>query len=101
MARDHGDTAPAARVIREIDRMPTRPWGAETALAYAWLGLGDTSRALSALERALDTHEMWPSNFSALEVIFDPLRTSPRFLAMLRRVSLDPSLYVAPSPRAR
>jgi eukaryotic-like serine/threonine-protein kinase len=96
-----GDTVPAARVVREIDRTPTRPWGAETALAYAWLGLGDTSRALSALERALDTHEMWPSNFSALEVVFDPLRTSPRFLAMLRRVSLDPSLYLAPSPHTR
>jgi serine/threonine-protein kinase len=96
-----GDTAPAARVVREVDRMRTRPWGTETALAFAWLGLGDTTRALSALERGLDTHEMWPSNFSALEGIFDPVRTSPRFVAMLRRVSLDPSLYSARSPSAR
>jgi hypothetical protein len=59
----------------------------------ALLGIGDSARALDALERALDAREMWPSNLSLLEPMYDPVRPSPRFAALLRRVGLDPTLY--------
>jgi eukaryotic-like serine/threonine-protein kinase len=88
-----GDPGVARRLVRDIESMPRRPWGAETTLAFAYLGLRDTSRALAALERALDTREMWPSNLSLYEPMYDLVRQSPRFAALLRRVGLDPSHY--------
>ena len=91
-----GDTTYAARLAREIEAMRPRPWGAETTLAWALLGLGDSTRALAALERALDAREMWPSNFSLLEPVYDVVRHSARFAALVRRVGLDPSLFVNP-----
>ena len=91
-----GDAAYATRLAREIEAMQPRPWGAETTLAWALLGLGDSTRALAALERALDAREMWPSNFSLLEPVYDVVRHSARFAALVRRVGLDPSLYVNP-----
>jgi len=88
-----GDPGVARRLVRDIESMPRRPWGAETTLAFAYLGLRDSSRALDALERALDTREMWPSNLSLYEPMYDVVRQSPRFAALLRRVGLDASHY--------
>jgi Flp pilus assembly protein TadD len=92
-----GDPAPAVRLIRDIERMRPRPWGAESSLAWALLGIGDSTRALAALERALDAREMWPSFFSMLEPMYDPVRHSARFATLVRRVGLDPALFMAPS----
>jgi hypothetical protein len=39
---------------------------------------------------------MWPSNFSLLEPMFDVVRPSARFAALIRRVGLDPNAFVAP-----
>ncbi len=97
-----GEPAMATRLVREIESMRPRPWGAGTTLAFAFLGLGDSSRALAALERALDAREMWPTNLSLLEPMYDPVRQSPRFAALLRRVGLDPNLFATRAvPRAR
>ena len=92
-----GDPAPAVRLIRDIEQMRPRPWGAESSLAWALLGIGDSTRALAALERALDAREMWPSFFSLLEPMYDPVRHSARFATLVRRVGLDPALFMAPS----
>lgn len=92
-----GDGIFATRLVRDIESMRPRPWGAETTLAYALLGLGDSTRALDALERALDAREMWPSTFSLLEPLFDIVRHSPRFATFVRRVGLDPNLFTAPA----
>jgi hypothetical protein len=61
---------------------------AETATAFAMLGLGDTAQALDALKRATDAKEIWPMFFSERVGIFDGVRGSARFQALLRRVGL-------------
>ena len=59
-----------------------------TAQAYALLGLGDTARALDALERAIDRREVWPNISPVALPVFDAVRDSPRFRAMLKRAGL-------------
>lgn len=83
-----GDTAGAMARLRTFERTMPRGWRTETNRAYAMLGAGDTARALSALERATDSNEIWPTLESTRDPIFDPIRNSPRFQRLLRRVGL-------------
>lgn len=79
----------AARRIAQARTSPARgAWFDETIKAYAALGIGDTARALSALERATDGHEMWMVYESAWDRLFDPVRTAPRFHVLLQRIGL-------------
>jgi hypothetical protein len=48
---------------------------------------GDTTLALDWLEKACDEHEPNMPYISCMP-IFDPLRSEPRFQALLRRVNL-------------
>jgi serine/threonine-protein kinase len=87
-----GDRATAERIAREIESRPTA-WAAQTALAWSYLGLDDTTRALDALERATDTHETWFVWYAIADPIYDPARKSPRFATLLRRVGLNESMF--------
>ena len=82
--------------LRRLDAMHPAPWLAETARTYAWLGLGDTTRALAALERATAAHELWPIFVPINDAMFDGVRASPHFQALLRQVRL-PSDFTAAS----
>ena len=83
-----GDTAAARRKLREQDAESPQPGLGETRRAYTYLGLGDTSNALSALERAVAAGEIWGVLESYLDPINDPIRQSARFKELLRRVRL-------------
>jgi serine/threonine-protein kinase len=85
-----GDTATARQRLREQDAQTPPPGFAETRRSYTYLGLGDTANALSALERATDAREVWPSTLSVYDPLYDPIRQSVRFKALLRRVGLAP-----------
>jgi Flp pilus assembly protein TadD len=85
-----GDITEARRRLQEMDAQTPQPWMAETKRAYAYLGLGDTARALSALERATDGKEIWPFHFGWTDPIYASIRGSARFQTLLRRVGLAP-----------
>ena len=87
-----GDRATALRIVREIESR-RGDWSAGTALGFAYLGLRDTTRAMDALERATEDHEMWYVWFSVAYRFYDPVRGSARFAAVLRRVGLDDKLF--------
>jgi TolB-like protein/Tfp pilus assembly protein PilF/tRNA A-37 threonylcarbamoyl transferase component Bud32 len=84
-----GDRAPVLARIRELEASTPRPWFGETALAFGYLGLGDRDRALAAFVRATDAGEFWPNFAPLCDRMFDPIRTDPRFAALVRRVGLD------------
>jgi len=83
-----GDSAAARQRLRELDAETPQRWGAETRRAFTYLGLGDTARALSALERATDGKEIWFVFNGVTDAMFDSIRGSARFQALLRRVGL-------------
>jgi tetratricopeptide (TPR) repeat protein len=80
----------ARQRLQELDATTPQPWLAETKRGYAYLGLGDTAKALSALERATDGKEIWPSFHGVTDPIYASIRGSARFQALLRRVGLAP-----------
>jgi len=85
-----GDTAAARLRLQKQDAESPEPGMAETRRAYTYLGLGDTARALSALERATEAKEMWPALISFLDPLYESIRRSARFQALLSRVGLSP-----------
>lgn len=58
------------------------------SVAWVYLGLRDVDRAFEWLDRAVDAHDqiMMPIKSYAF---FDPIRTDPRFHALLRKMHLD------------
>lgn len=92
-----GDRQTVLRLRQEIERGSWRSFR-ESGLAMAALGVGDTARALDALERATDAHEFWPSAPILIDpVVLDQLRGSTRFAALLRRIGLDAGAFASPS----
>ncbi len=83
-----GDTAEALGRLRELERERPPRWLTNTTRMYAMFGIGDTTEAMAALERATDAYEFWPAFGSVLDPMYDPVRASARFHALLRRVNL-------------
>ncbi|HEX5073457.1 MAG TPA: protein kinase [Gemmatimonadaceae bacterium] len=82
-----GDTEGARQSLRKLDARPPA-WGDESDRAWAYLGLGDTANALSALERATAATELWPLISEESNPAMDPIRASPRYRALLKTVGL-------------
>jgi TolB-like protein len=92
-----GDRSGAMKLLRDFESRHPRPWLGELAIAMISLGLGDTARAISALERSTDAGEIWPAFHALSEPAFDGIRGSPRFAALVRRVGLDEKIFTAPN----
>lgn len=89
-----GDRARAAAIVRELEARHRGEWSVATGLAYAYLGLGDTARALSMLETGVRAGERPYIPFA--DPMFDPVRRSPRFAAVVQRLGLDERRFTAP-----
>jgi len=97
-----GDTATALQRLRELERKRPTPWLSRTTRSFVMLAMGDTTAAMAALERATDANELWPAFPGVLDPIYDPIRSSARFHALLRRVNLPLSdAIVGPRPVPR
>jgi serine/threonine-protein kinase len=89
-----GDTAGAANIVRELESRPRGEWHVARALSYAYLGLGDTARALTALEASARAGES--VLIPLADPMFDPVRRSARFATALRLYGLDERLLTSP-----
>jgi serine/threonine-protein kinase len=82
-----GRRAEAEQALRDLEAMGRTQFVQASFPAQVYAGLGDGDRALQSLELA---HEQKASFMAFLRVtdIFDPLRSDPRFAALLAKVNL-------------
>jgi len=93
-----GDTA-AARALH-VELVARRgEWRTALARVRAAFGVGDTALALTALEGAVEAGEPIATNVSFLDHMYDPVRQSPRFAAVIRRYGLEPEPVTVGSRR--
>jgi hypothetical protein len=89
-----GDTAGAAGIVRELEARPRGEWHVARSLSYAYLGLGDTARALTALEASARAGES--PVIPLMDPMFDRVRGSARFAAAVRLFGLDERILTSP-----
>ncbi len=91
-----GDPARAATLLsQQRARFAGRDDGG-SAWSTAFLALGDTAQALTALEESARRGNLGV-NSSLGSRIYDPLRASPRFAALVRSLGLDVALFTSPN----
>ena len=84
-----GKKAEALRNLREWKQAPQKKYSSSMKLACAYIAVGDVSSALKELDHAYDEHDgmlafakVWPG--------LDPIRSEPRFQALLVKLHLAP-----------
>ena len=81
-----GDRTGAMATLGELKKMSPGGEVAPLNLALVYLGLGDRTRALDYLEQAYAANSellVWLK----IDRIYDPLRSEPRFIALMRRLN--------------
>jgi len=92
-----GDTARAANLAQQLALRYTASPRINVALIGSWLGAGDRSQALTAMERAAARFEIGVVNVPFSHRRYDPVRASPRFAAIVRSLGLDVALFTSPN----
>jgi TolB-like protein/tRNA A-37 threonylcarbamoyl transferase component Bud32 len=92
-----GDTTSARAIYNEMVRRKGE-WRSAMARVRGALGLGDTALALIALEEGLAAKEPIPINVSFINPMFDQVRGSARFDAVIRGYGLDPANFATRKP---
>ena len=78
-----GKKQEAERVLHELVQRSKKTYVSPVHLATIYSLLGDRERALSALEQAYQEHDQYMI-YVKVDINFDPLRSEPRFQAVLR-----------------
>ena len=80
-----GDRVHATAEIEDLKKMSLHGEVLPFNLAIVHLGLGHRERALDSLERAYASDSQWMA-WLGRDRIFDPLRSEPRFVALMRKL---------------
>jgi eukaryotic-like serine/threonine-protein kinase len=83
-----GDRARAMAGMEDLKRRSLHGHVLPFNLALAYIGLGDRERALDCLERAYSSDSQW-MGWLKNDRIFDPLRSEPRFIALMKKLRFD------------
>ena len=84
-----GRKGEALKLISELKERAGRHYVSSFLFAEAYGDLGDKGKALTWLERAYEDRDQWMV-FIASYPGLDPLRSEPRFQALLRRMNFAP-----------
>jgi eukaryotic-like serine/threonine-protein kinase len=84
-----GRIGEARKLLEELHERAQKTYVPPSNFAHIYVGLGESDEAFDWLEKAVDEQD---SVILQLHVapIFDPLRSHPRYHALLRRMNLEP-----------
>jgi len=83
-----GKKAEARMLLRDLKKSSAKHYFPPYQLALIHVGLGEKEEALNLLERAYEERYPWLMHL-AVEPRLDPIRSEPRFKALLSRIGLD------------
>jgi TolB-like protein len=83
-----GDRAMALKELEDLKRMSLGGQVPPFSMALVSLGLGNHAAAVDYLEKAYAADSEW-LGWLKMDRIFDPLRSEPRFVALLKKLGLD------------
>jgi serine/threonine protein kinase/Tfp pilus assembly protein PilF len=84
-----GQMSEAQKILEDLKELAKKTYVSYLSFAIIHLGLGEIDRALDWLDKAVDEHD---SSILMLPVqpLYDPLRSHPRYHALLRKMNLEP-----------
>jgi tetratricopeptide (TPR) repeat protein len=83
-----GRAAEARHVLGRLEVMAARAFVPPTSFAWTFLGLGETDRTFEWLDRAIEGRDQFMMPIKSYPFL-DPIRSDPRFAALLRKMNLD------------
>ena len=84
-----GRTEEALRLLEQLREMSKTTWVPSACFGSLYLGMGDHKSALDYFEASADARELAATGFN-VHPMYDPIRSEPRFQALLRRINLLP-----------
>lgn len=86
----------ARALLRRIEALPAGTQERELAILNARLGLGDLEGAMTAMETVVQADPQRVVAYGLHSLAYDPLRSNPRFAAVLRQFNLDVARLTSP-----
>ena len=83
-----GDRTRALATIEALKKRSIHGYVPPFNLAIVYLGLGDLDRAMDLLEQASADDSQWMM-YLKVDRIFDPLRSNPRFIALMKKENFE------------
>ncbi|HJU62328.1 MAG TPA: tetratricopeptide repeat protein, partial [Candidatus Binatia bacterium] len=80
-----GRTAEARQILKKVKERPPQVYFPPQDIALIHVGLGEKDQALDWLEKAVQERSPWLIHLG-VDPRFDPLRSDPRFAALVRRI---------------
>lgn len=84
-----GNTAEARAVLCRIQAIAAQAYVSPTSFVWVYVGLGEIKEAFVWMERAIDERDSMIIPIKTYAFL-DPLRGDPHFLALLRKMNLEP-----------
>jgi serine/threonine protein kinase/Tfp pilus assembly protein PilF len=84
-----GRIGEARKLLEELQELAQKAYVRPFSFAWVYLGLGDIERCFDWVEKAIDERDPWLLYFH-IDPAYDPLRSHPRFQALLRKMNLEP-----------
>ncbi len=83
-----GRTGEVQKFLNELEELAQKVYAPPSSFVHVYLGLGEMGKCLDWLERAVDEHDGFVFHLHVLPY-FDPLRSHPRYHALLRKMNLE------------
>jgi len=84
-----GNAAEARSLLERLHNEAAQRYVPPTSFAWIHIGLAEIDAAFEWLHRAVDEYDQFMMPIKSYEFL-DPLRADPRFLALLRKMNLEP-----------